>query len=225
MRYLLWLSVLVICLWVNLNAQQTQSARCPEFIFKGPEAGFKPPQISYIIEPREASTRLQLTYTWEASVGTISQGQGTKAITFEPGAAFTWTVAVKIGGLPSSCQNMMSLSSIVEPGPPDARKFSEITSIRGVGEKAQLDAFAKILRNLPPYTAIILVYSGRKRRANESSKHAANAKEYLVKEYDLERDRITIVEGGIRDKETLELWLLPIGATLPVPDPPRLKPQ
>jgi hypothetical protein len=223
MRYLFWLSVLVSCLSVNLHAQQTQSVRCPVFGIKGPLSDLRPPQI-YTIESTEELTTPELTFKWEASAGTILSGQGTKVITFDPGNTQNSTITLTIGGLPPACQNMVSISSIVCLGPPDARKFDELTLTDGVSYKAQLDAFAKALRNDPSAYAVVLVYSGGKQQANELSKRAADAIEYLVKECGLDQKRIEIIQRETRDKEAIEFWLGQAGSAIPDPDPPRLKP-
>jgi hypothetical protein len=221
MKYLLWLGVSVFCLSVNSNAQQPQSARCPEFYLDWPRADLKRFH-TYTIELKGDVSDLQLTYKWEPTIGTILSGQGTKVITFHPGKASSWLITLTIEGLPTGCQNMKSISTVVDYAPV-ARKFNEITITEGKRYTAQLDAFAKAVQNELSY-GFILAYAGRKQHSGGSSRHAANAKEYLMKVCGLDPDRITIIEGGTRVKETLELWIAPAGSAVPVPIPPRLKP-
>jgi hypothetical protein len=222
MRYLFWLTVLVICLSVNLHAQQTQSVRCPQFRINGPLSDLRPP-LTFTIESTEELPYPELSFKWEASTGTILSGQGSKVITFDPGNTNNFTITLTITGLPPACQNMVSTSIVVCPAPPDARKFDELTLADGFRYIAQPEAFAKAVRNDPSTYAVVLVNYGGKQHANELSKRAANAIEYLVKEGGLDRNRLEIIQRGTREKETIELWLGQSGSAIPDPDASRQK--
>ena len=63
-----------------------------------------------------------------------------------------------------------------------------------------------------------------KRKANAermaASTRAASAKDYLVNTHGISSDRLVTLEGGRRETQTVELWVVPTGAVPPIPSPP-----
>jgi hypothetical protein len=160
------------------------------------------------------------TYTWSVSAGTISSGQGTPSITVDTtglgGQSITATV--EVGGLDPSCSRSASCTAQVGRRA-EARKFDEYGNIAFNDEKARLDNFAIQLQNEPGSQGYIIGYGGRRGRAGEGLARADRAKDYVVNTRGIEAGRIVTVDGGHREDLTVELWIVPTGATPPTATP------
>jgi len=159
---------------------------------------------------------LSPTYNWSVSAGTISSGQGTSTITVDTAnlGGQSITATVSIGGADPSCTGTSascttSIAQVVNPIP---TKFDEYGNIRFNDEKARLDNYAIQLQNDPGSTGTILVYGGC---TGEGQTRGDRAKDYLVNTRGIEAGRITVVDGGCREALTVQLWVVPTGATAP----------
>jgi len=103
----------------------------------------------------------------------------------------------------------------VKPAILPARKFDEYGNIRFNDEKARLDNYAIQLQNEPGSTGTIIVYGSC---AGEAQQRGDRAKDYLVNTRGIEAGRITVVDGGCRADLTVQLWVVPPGATAPEVD-------
>ncbi len=105
------------------------------------------------------------------------------------------------------------------PTPPEVQptpvKFDEYGNIRFNDEKARLDNFANELQNQPQAQGLIIAYGGRRGRAGEAQARADRAKDYLVTTRGIDAGRIQTLDGGFREDLTVELWIVPQGATSP----------
>ena len=159
------------------------------------------------------------TFNWTVSAGTISSGQGTSSITVDTtGVSGTITATVEVGGYDRSCSASASCTTSF-PAQPVPRKIDEYGNIRFNDEKARLDNFAIELQNDPTSTGYIIAYGGRTGRAGEAQRRADRAKNYLVNTRGISADRIVTVDGGFREELTVELWIVPSGATPPPASP------
>src|SRR5215204_1296028 len=87
-------------------------------------------------------------------------------------------------------------------------------------ELRHLDDLALALQGDPPVLAYIIVYAPRAgSRPDTAAAYGARMKKYLITERHLESDRLTVVDGGFREKLSYELWLVPEGAQPPSPRP------
>jgi hypothetical protein len=161
---------------------------------------------------------LSLTYNWSVSAGTISSGQGTSTITVDTTGlgGQTVTATVSLGGADPSCTGTTaSCSTSVKPPPAQPQKFDEYGNIKFNDEKARLDNFAIQLQNNPGSTATIIVYGSC---AGEAQTRGDRAKDYLVNTRGIDAGRITVIDGGCRSDLTVQLWIVPAGATAPAAD-------
>jgi len=159
-----------------------------------------------------------LTYEWTVYGGTIIQGQGTPTIKLKPDGGTSYTGAVEIGGLNPGCPSKASCSLIVCP-PPPITMFDSYGVLPNNQEKLRLDSFATALKNAPGAMGYVLTYGSRRGFAGEAKTIGERAKSYLVNERDINAARISSVEGGFKEKLTVDLWLVPSGATPPKPEP------
>jgi hypothetical protein len=157
------------------------------------------------------------TFNWSVSAGTISSGQGTSTITVDTAgtAGQSVTATVTIGGVDPSCNATASCTTGVKPEQRGPMKFDEYGNIRFNDEKARLDNYAIQLQNDPTSGATILVYGSCE---GEAQQRGDRAKDYLVNTRGIEAGRITVVDGGCRSDLTVQLWIVPQGATAPAPD-------
>jgi hypothetical protein len=156
------------------------------------------------------------TYNWTVSAGTITAGQGTPTITVDTAglAGRPITATVSVEGYELVC-NASCATAI--PAPVNPRQTDQYGNIARDDEKARLDNFAIALQNEPGAQGYIIVYAGRGMRAGEAARRAARAKDYLVNTRGMDAGRIVTLEGGTRETLTVELWIVPAGATPPVP--------
>jgi hypothetical protein len=85
--------------------------------------------------------------------------------------------------------------------------------------KARLDNLAIELQNAPSTQGYIIVYSGRRSRPGQADKLAARAKQYLTKDRGIDSSRLVVINGGYRESDYFELWLVPQGAEPPQATP------
>ncbi len=187
----------------------TLGVTCPSDVDEGQPATFT-------ANFSQGTPTVSETYNWTVSSGTITSGQGTSSITVDTtgvgGGSVTATV--EIGGVDPSCNRTASCTVQVRQkvGP---RKFDEYGNIRFNDEKARLDNYAIQLQNAPTDRATIIGYGSCE---GEGLTRANRAKDYLVNTRGIDAGRIDTVDGGCRAELTVELWLVPSGATAPAAD-------
>jgi hypothetical protein len=182
----------------------TVSVSCPSSVDPG----------SAITFSSSLSSSANVTYNWSVSAGTISSGQGTSSITVDTTGlgGQTVTATVEVGGLAPECSRTASCSTSVTAPAPPATKFDEYGNIRFNDEKARLDNYAIQLQNQPGAQGYIIAYGSC---AGEAQARADRAKDYLVNTRGIDAGRIVTMDGGCRADLTVELWIVPTGATPP----------
>jgi hypothetical protein len=182
----------------------TVSVSCPSSVDPG----------SAITFSSSLSSSANVTYNWSVSAGTISSGQGTSSITVDTAGlgGQTVTATVEVGGLDPACSRTASCSTSVTAPAPPATKFDEYGNIRFNDEKARLDNYAIQLQNQPGAQGYIIAYGSC---AGEAQARADRAKDYLVNTRGIDAGRIVTLDGGCRSDLTVELWIVPTGATAP----------
>ena len=159
------------------------------------------------------------TFNWTVSAGTITSGQGTSSITVDTtGVTGNITATVTVGGYPASC-NVSSSCTTGAPPVRTARKVDEYGNIRFNDEKARLDNFAIELQNDPTSQGYLICYGGRRGRAGEAAARCDRSKNYLTTTRGIDARRVVTVDGGYREDLTVELWVVPSGATPPAASP------
>jgi hypothetical protein len=100
-----------------------------------------------------------------------------------------------------------------------ARKFDEFSDLRTDDEMARLDAFASELNKDPNLRGYIVGYSRSGVLPGHFLRRIYGYWDYLVNSRGINTDSVKVVEGGIREKATTELWLAPKDDTPPKPSP------
>jgi hypothetical protein len=102
----------------------------------------------------------------------------------------------------------------------DPRKFDEYSSILWSDEKARLDNVAIQLQREPTDFVIYLVaYGGRRACVGEAQARSLRAKNYLIGKRGIPSNRVVSIDGGYREEQMVEIWVLPRGFGKPYPAP------
>ena len=183
--------------------------------------------ITYTSDVSYAGTS-PLNFTWTVSPANarILSGAGSPTITVDStglaGQQLSATVAVDDGSGEPACRRVAQSSTYVAPQAhreSPAREFDVCCFCSYNDQKARLDNLAVELQNDPSSTTYILAYAGRNSRIGQADRLGARARDYLVANRGINASRIIVVNGGFREEECVELWIVPNGAT-----PPQAKP-
>ena len=169
----------------------------------------------------------KLNYTWTVSPADakILSGAGTKTITVDStgwaGQRLVATLVVDDGSGDSSCRQTAQAATFIPPPPREnpAREFDVCCSCSFDDQKARMDNLAVNLQSDPTASAYIIVYAGRSSQVGQADQLGARARSYLATERGLNPSRIVVVNGGFREQDCLEFWIVPSGAAPPKPTP------
>ena len=100
-----------------------------------------------------------------------------------------------------------------------AREFDECNNCTFDDQKARLDNLAVELQNDPTTRGYIIAYGGRTSPVGQVEKLMNRARDYLVNERGINASRLSIVNGGYREDDSVELWVVPSGAAAPQATP------
>jgi hypothetical protein len=107
-----------------------------------------------------------------------------------------------------------------DDGMENSRKFDNYSNISLDEENRRLDNFATQLQvDEPEAKGYIIAYAGRQARKGEAQARADHVKDYLVRMRELDPARIMTIDGGHREKMTVELWIRPNGWRAPKASP------
>ena len=169
-----------------------------------------------------------LRYTWKVtpSSARIISGVGTSTLNVDStglgGQRITATLTADDGSADPACAQSAQAVSIIAPIEKKvivAQEFDECNSCSLNDQKARLDNLAVELQNDPSARAYIIAYGGRMSPLGQGQKLMSRAREYLVSHRGIDASRLTVVNGGFREEDSVELWLVPSGAAAPQPTP------
>jgi hypothetical protein len=170
-----------------------------------------------------------LTYIWTVSPANarILSGVGTPTITVDStglgGQQISAVLVVDDGSNDPVCRQTAAAATYVPPPPParedPAREYDTCCSCTFDDQKARLDNLAIELQNDPATTTYIIAYGGRTSRVGQADMLSTRAKEYLTAQRGIDASRIVVLNGGYREEDCVELWLVPSGANPPRPTP------
>src|ERR1051325_259026 len=95
-----------------------------------------------------------------------------------------------------------------------ARKIDEFGEIEWSDLMARLDNFAIEWQNEPNSKGVVVFYSAKHKFPGWTRRRADASLDYLVKTRGLDAARLSVMNGGLRDETTSELWVVPAGAGL-----------
>lgn len=169
-----------------------------------------------------------LRYTWvvNPSSARIISGLGTSTLNVDStglgGQRIIATLTVDDGSSDPACAQSAQVVSVIAPIKKVAivaREFDECNSCTFDDQKARLDNLAVELQNDPTTRAHIIAYAGRMSPVGQVEKLLSRAREYIVTHRGIDAARLTLVNGGFREDDSVELWVVPSGAAAPQPTP------
>lgn len=183
--------------------------------------------ITYIADVAYSGTA-NLIYTWTVSPANahIISGAGTPTITVDStglaGQRIIATLVVDDGSGNAACRQTAQAYTNIPPQEKRVivgREFDTCCSCSYDDQKARLDNLAVELQNDPTTTTYVFAYGGRTSPIGQADRLLARARDYLVTQRGIDASRIILVNGGFREEDCVELWVVPRGATAPQPTP------
>lgn len=179
--------------------------------------GFRFDKASSVIFRLYVSEGFSPSIQWTVSSGKIVSGQNTNTITVDSldSKSTSITANVVLDGLPLLCQRATSSTVALGLKPflfdsTDNYLFSDL--------HARIDAFMVALNNNPELTGYIIGYAGRRTgpvavdRALAVVTRVFNFRKY-------HSERVKLINGGYREFNSVDMWLLPPGAAPPALTP------
>lgn len=173
------------------------------------------------------SGKSPLTYIWTVSPGAkILSGAGTPTISVDStglgNQPVSATLVVNDGSGEATCRQVSYAATNVVRTPlrhAEAREYDVCCNCAFDDQKARLDNLAIEMQNDPSATAYIVSYGGRTSRAGEADRLNTRARDYLVNRRGIDAARVVMVNGGYREENCVEMWIVPRGAEVPQPRP------
>ena len=169
-----------------------------------------------------------LKYNWKVTPSTarIISGQGTPTLNVDStglgGQRITATLTADDGSSDPACAQSAQAVSIVAPLPKRvivAAEFDECNNCSYDDQKARLDNLAIALQNDPSTRASIIAYGGRTSPLNQVEVLMSRARDYLITQRGIDASRFDVINGGFREDDSVELWIVPSGAAAPKATP------
>ncbi len=189
---------------------------CPEVRISCPDNATDKEPVTFSATISGGTSGIVPSYNWTVSNGHILSGQGTSSITVDTAGLSGQTInaTVDVGGYGVPCPQSCSVSLPIQE---TSKKFDEYYDIARNDEKARLDNYAIELQNEPGRQGYIIVYPSRKAKANDAQQRAERISDYLINSRGIDPSRFTVKIGHARDSWLTEMWIVPQGATPPVP--------
>ena len=169
-----------------------------------------------------------LKYAWTVNptAAKVISGGGTPTITVDStglgGQRVIATLVVTDGSSDPTCRQTAQSVAVVTPRAKityESREFDECVNCTFDDQKARLDNLGVELQNDPTTRAYIIAYGGRNSPISQVEVLMKRARDYIVGDRGIDASRLTVVNGGFRENDSVELWIVPAGA-----EPPRATP-
>lgn len=171
-------------------------------------------------------SRLNFGWTVSPANTRIVSGAGTPTISVDSTGLAGQRISVMLvtddgSGDPMCRQTAQAFTSVtaLQKRVLVSREFDECVGCAYDDEKARLDNLAVEMQNDPTTTAYVIAYAGRNSQVGQADKLLARARDYLVTQRGIDNPRIVILNGGYREQDSVELWIVPQGAAPPKPSP------
>lgn len=170
----------------------------------------------------EGSSALNYTWTISPAGAKIVRGSGTPTITVDTGGLggqpVSAIIVVDDGSGDRSCrQSARATTDVIRP--PQAVIFDRVPPVTYDDLKARLDNLAIELQNTPNAQGYIFVYTAPSSRSGQYELLSKRVSDYLVNKRQIDSSRLVILNGGNRDTDFYEFWIVPQGARPPQATP------
>lgn len=169
-----------------------------------------------------------LKYTWKVTPSSahVISGLGTATLNVDStglgGQRIIATLVADDGSSDPACAQSAQVVSNVVPIKKVvivAREFDECNNCTFDDQKARLDNLMIEMQSDPTAHAYIIAYGGRMSPVGQVEKLMNRAREYMVTQRGFDPSRLTVVNGGYREEDSVELWIVPSGAAAPQATP------
>jgi hypothetical protein len=211
-----------IFLIVSNTVAQASSQRCPVITVSCPKDGvWTGTPIKFFARIDGPIPPGKPEFRWSLSAGKIIDGQGTSTITVNTDdLVFGRVIAsLQVVGIGDCSTSGTCTTDIIPFCGLHGVKFDEYGALSFEDERARLDDFALQLKNQSGSQGHILVYAGRGDTSEDIETRLSRSKNYLVNNHGLDPGRVVTENGGKREELTVELYVVPIGAAPPEPQP------
>jgi hypothetical protein len=179
--------------------------------------------ITYTADVAYSGTA-SLKYNWKVTPSTARIISGLSSATLNVdstglgGQRITATLTADDGSSDPTCSQSAQAVSIIRPVEKRvivAQEFDECVGCAYDDQKARLDNLAVELQNDPTTRAYILAYGGRMSPLGQVEVLMKRARDYLISDRGIDASRVTVINGGFREEDCVELWIVPSGAAAP----------
>lgn len=169
-----------------------------------------------------------LNYKWKVTPSTARIISGANSATLNVdstglgGHRVVATLIADDGSSDPSCSQSAQAASVVAALPKKsivAQEFDECNSCTYDDQKARLDNLAVEMQSDPSNRVYIIAYGGRMSPLGQVEVLMSRAREYLVSQRGIDASRLVVVNGGFREEDSVELWMVPSGAKPPQATP------
>ena len=183
--------------------------------------------ITYSADAAYSGTA-NLKYNWKVSPANahIISGLGSPTLSVDSsglgGQRITASLVADDGSSDPACaQSAQAVAAVTPLEKPVlvAQEFDECNNCTFDDQKARLDNLAVELQNDPSKRAYIIAYGGRMSPLGQVEVLMSRSREYLTTHRGIDASRFTVVNGGFREEDSVELWLVPSGAAPPKATP------
>ncbi|MGH9875606.1 MAG: hypothetical protein ACRD9S_24380 [Pyrinomonadaceae bacterium] len=216
------------CVAINFRSSPPAvKSPCPYPVSLSVDAEVSEGEVITFSSDTAYSGKALLNYTWSLSPGSakIQTSVGNR-ITVDStglgGQRITATVVVDDGSGEAACRQTAQASTFVKPHEVivhPSRQFDVCCSCSRDDLKARLDNLGVELQNDPTATTYVIAYGGRTSRIGQADVLGTFARNYLTTDRGIDQSRITVMNGGFREEDCVEMWIVPSGATPPQPTP------
>jgi len=215
------------CVALNYRPAPPRESPCPYPVILSAPPQVKDGEIITFTADVSYSGSSPLNYTWTVSPGSarLLRGAGTPTIEVEStgfaGQSITATLVVDDGSGEPECRQTATATTVIPPEDRErpSRQFDVCCSCSFDDQKARLDNLAVELQADPTTTTYVIAYGGRTSRIGQADLLSSRARDYLVTNRGIDQSRIVVINGGFREEDCVELWMIPSGATPPQPTP------
>lgn len=217
MKNSLFILLFILTFSISVFSQTNEQNKCPIISIAGP-AGLPigRQEVDFIVSV-ENSGENTLEYIWTSSIGEIIKGQGTPNITVKQLPEIgNVTVTVEIKGLPEGCPNTGSEALGGHPVEAEAIQIDEFSISPNRIDKARLDYLISEMQRDPSAQIYIIEYFPPQTTDAAIKRKFKLLRDYISKIRKQDISRFTFVKGNLDENKT-RFWLVPAGATPPMP--------
>lgn len=205
---------------------ETTSMPCPyRFHLEGPDKVMEGDLITFTAI-NSGTAPIPIRYAWKTN-GHITSGDGTPSISVDSTGMGGQTIEAELDvnddTYDNRCRQVISVPTEVgrvQVETPKPFRCDEFEAGTHDLDKARFDNCVIQVQNIPDAQLYVIVYPGTDRRSVKANTYERTSKfllDYMVKTRGLDPRRIQIIKGPQRQRTTYVLWVVPPGATLPVP--------